>query len=89
MSLSGLGVAWLYLRLAFQQTTNPVARQLWSLGALFLTAGMLLSILYGTRSLIPVPWLDIPWMRAWHGTADALGFTIPALLGWRWQANVR
>ncbi|HUE74552.1 MAG TPA: YndJ family protein [Pirellulaceae bacterium] len=85
MSLSGLGVAWLYFRLAVQQTTNPVARQLWSFGALFLTAGMLLSILYGSRSLIPLPWLDIPWMRAWHGTANALGFTIPALLGWRWH----
>lgn len=85
MSLSGLGVAWLYLRLAFQKTTDPIARQLWSFGALFLTAGMLLSILYGSRLLIPLPWLDIPWMRAWHGTANALGFTIPALLGWRWH----
>jgi hypothetical protein len=31
---------------------------------------------------VPLPWLDIPWMRALHGTANALGFTVPALVGW-------
>ena len=82
MSLSGLGVAWLYLRLAFLPTTAPVARQLWSFGALFLACGMLLSMLYGSRCLFPLPWLDIPLMRALHGTANALGFTVPALAGW-------
>lgn len=88
MSLSGLGVAWLYLRLAFQPTTAPVARQLWSFGALFLTCGMILSILYGTRYFVPLPWLDIPLMRALHGTANALGFTVPALVGWSYQPSV-
>ncbi len=84
MSLSGLGVAWLYLRLAFRPETSPLARQLWSIGALFLAAGMCLSILYGSRSLLPLPWLDIPCMRAWHGTANALGFTLPVFAGWLW-----
>ena len=82
MSLSGLGVAWLYLRLAFRPTTPRIARELWSFGALFLACGMLLSILYGSRWLVPLPWLDIPLMRALHGTANALGFTVPALAGW-------
>jgi hypothetical protein len=58
MSLAGLGVAGLYLRLAFAPTTSTVARQLWSIGALFLAAGMCLSILYGSRSLIPISWLS-------------------------------
>jgi hypothetical protein len=89
MSLSGLGVAWLYLRLAFHRSTNPIARQVWSFSALFLTAGMLLSILYGTRWLIPIAWLDIPWMRTWHGTANSLGFVVPALLVWRWHDAAR
>jgi len=82
MSLSGLGVAWLYLQLAFQPTTARITRELWVFGALFLACGMLLSILYGSRSLVPVPWLDIPLMRALHGTANALGFTVPALAAW-------
>ncbi len=87
MSLSGLGVAWLYLRLAFEPETSPISRQLWSIGALFLAAGMCLSILYGSRWLLPLPWLDIPGMRAWHGTANALGFALPVFAGWLWQVD--
>ena len=87
MSLAGMGVAWLYLRLAFAPATNRVARQLWSIGAIFLAAGMCLSLLYGSRFFIELPWLDIPTMRAWHGTANALGFTVPAVLGWRWNCE--
>ena len=43
---------------------------------------MLLAALYGLRFYLPVAWLDIPWMRALHGSANALGFALPALLGW-------
>jgi hypothetical protein len=82
MSLSGLGVAWLYLRLAFLRSTPRITRELWSYAALFLACGMVLSILYGSRWLVPLPWLDIPLMRALHGTANALGFTVPCLIGW-------
>jgi hypothetical protein len=64
------------------RSTPRITRELWSFGALFLACGMVLSILYGSRWLVPLPWLDIPWMRALHGTANALGFTVPALVGW-------
>ena len=82
MSLAGLGVAGLYFRLALRQGTGRLTRELWICGALFLACGMVLSLAYGTRSFLPLPWLDIPMMRALHGTANALGFTLPCLAGW-------
>jgi hypothetical protein len=85
MSLSGLGVAWLYMRLAFGPLTRRVSRELWAAGSLLLACGMVLSLIYGSRSLLPPLWLDIPWMRALHGMANAIGFVIPCLIGWRLQ----
>jgi hypothetical protein len=43
---------------------------------------MALAALYGSRAFLPVSWLDIPWMRALHGTANAFGFALAGLLGW-------
>jgi hypothetical protein len=43
---------------------------------------MLLAALYGSRFYLAVDWLDIPWMRALHGTANAVGFGVVGLLGW-------
>lgn len=83
MSLAGLAVAWLYFRLGLLGSPRrQFTRELWAFGALFLACGMTLSILYGSRAILPLAWLDIPMMRALHGTANALGFTIPCLLGW-------
>lgn len=48
-------------------------RGLWLVSGLALTGTMVLSMLYGLRTLHHWPWLDIPWMRAWHGTGNALG----------------
>ena len=45
-------------------------------------AGMVLSTLYGLRFFDVLPGLDIPWMRALHGTGNALGFALPALMAW-------
>lgn len=85
MSLAGLGVAWLYVRLAMRPATSRWARELWIGGAIFLACGMVLSLAYGTRAYLPLPWLDIPRMRAVHGTANALGFTLPCLAGWLYR----
>jgi len=50
--------------------------------ALSLLFSMVLAALYGVRYALPIPWLDIPWMRALHGTANAFGLGVAGLLGW-------
>jgi hypothetical protein len=44
---------------------------------------VLQAALYGWRFYAPLAWLDIPWMRALHGTANALGFGLGGSLAWR------
>lgn len=82
--LGGWGVAWLHLVLAVQERSVCIgARALWFVAGISLAAGMLLAGLYASRGyLAPLPWLDIPWMRALHGSLNALGFALAALLGW-------
>lgn len=82
LALAGFGTAWLHVQLARQPTWQPWVRGLWAVAALSLTASMVLAALYGARFYAPVPWLDIPWMRALHGTANALGFGLVSLLAW-------
>lgn len=73
-------VAVLQLRLAAQDRWPMPARALWVVAGISLLFGMTLALLYAAR--LPFPWLTIPWMRALHGTANALGFALCALLGW-------
>jgi len=78
------GVAWLLLQLAGAEKTVPTSsRVMWVIAGVSLALGMGLAGLYGSRAMFqPMPWLDIPWMRALHGTLNALGFSMVALLGW-------
>lgn len=83
MALSGLGLAALHLLLGLQQRRPVAVRCLWVVAGCSLTAGMLLAVLYGVRNFFhPWPWLDIPWMRALHGSINALGFGFCGVLGW-------
>lgn len=51
--------------------------------------GMLLAGLYATRAFaLPLPWLDIAWMRALHGTANALGFGLCGTLAWTLKIQI-
>ncbi len=44
---------------------------------------MVLAALYGSRfQAPPLAWLDIPWMLALHGSANALGIGVLGLWGW-------
>lgn len=59
-------------------------------GSLFLLSGvslffgMALAAIYALRAFVlPLPWLDIPWMRALHGTLNAFGFGLCSMLAWR------
>jgi hypothetical protein len=79
---SGLLTAWLYLRLAARPDHPRLRRVLWGVAGLSLAFGMVLAAVYGSRSLGGLAWLDVPWMRALHGTADALGFGLAGILGW-------
>jgi len=55
---------------------------LWSLAGFSLAFGMILAGLYGLRFNLSLAWLDIPWMRASHGSANALGFRLAGVMAW-------
>lgn len=83
VAAAGALVAWLHLRLATRPRYPPLARVLWTVAAVSLLASMGLAALYGSRfHLSQVRWLDIAWMQALHGAANAFGFALAALLGW-------
>jgi YndJ-like protein len=83
MALGGFGVAALHVRLATQTRWPSGARALWLVAGLSLGAGMTLALLYGVRHFFhPFPWLDLPWMRALHGSLNALGFGLCGVAGW-------
>lgn len=82
MALSAAAVAWMHLRLAFNSDYSLKIRMLWAISSLSLFGGMLLAALYGSRFATPIGWLDIPMMRALHGTLNAVGFSLPAAWGW-------
>jgi YndJ-like protein len=82
LAAAGLLTAWLHLDLARRSDRPPLTRILWAVSAVSLAAGMVLAALYGSRYYAPTRWLDIPWMRLLHGTANALGFALLGLSGW-------
>jgi hypothetical protein len=87
LSVAGLLSAGLLLRLAAQRGRPLPVRALWVVAALCLAFSMVLSLLYGSRAYLYLAWLDIPWMRAFHGTANALGFGVAGLLAWNLVAT--
>lgn len=84
MAGSGFGVAALHWQLAWQNRWMRRVRWLWALAAVSLAVGMIFAAVYGVRNFFhPWPWLDLAWMRALHGTANALGFGLAGTLAWR------
>ncbi|QYM79996.1 YndJ family protein [Horticoccus luteus] len=84
LGLTGWLVAGLHWRLAGEARWRWGARVGWAVAGVSLAFGMSLAMLYGARGYFhPLPWLDLPWMRALHGTANAVGFAFCALLAWR------
>ena len=82
LSLAAITIGLLHIRLARRAESPQVVRILWAIAGLALTASMVLAALYGTRFYLPIAWLDIPWMRALHGTANSLGFALGGLIAW-------
>jgi len=87
LATAGGACAAIHLRLAWQESLPRKARLLFDLAGTALLFSMIFAGLYGLRFIVPLSWLDIPWMRAWPGTANALGFSLPALLGWALTAH--
>ncbi len=86
MSAAGIGVALVHVQLGLGMRRSVWVRCLWMTAGCALFAGMLLAAMYGTRSFFrPWPWLDIPWMRALHGSVNAIGFAGCGTLAW-WLA---
>ncbi len=84
LGLAGMAVAIFHVRIALDAKIAWTTRVLFLIagGALFF--GMLLAEIYAMRVFTaPLPWLDLPWMRALHGTANALGFGLCGVLAWR------
>lgn len=79
MVVGGLSTAALQIEAS---TRMPGQRAMLIASAIALGFGMLLAALYGGRTFWSIPLLDIPWMRALHGSANALGFALPALAAW-------
>jgi hypothetical protein len=80
--LAATATAILHGRLALQRGKSPLVHTLWGVAALSLLSSMILALLYGWRPYLPVAFLDIPWMRALHGTTNAFGFGLAGILAW-------
>lgn len=80
LALAGLVVAVLQVRLALDGRQAIVTRVLLGVSGVSLFFGMVLAGAYATRG---APWLDIPQMRALHGTINAVGFALCGLIAWR------
>jgi hypothetical protein len=84
LALAGMAVAVLHVRLGTEPSTgSPVKRGLFLVAGASLFFGMTLAAVYAARSFAaPMPWLDVPWMRAVHGTVNAVGFGLGGVLAW-------
>jgi YndJ-like protein len=79
---AGVLTASLHARLALDPRRPAAVRALWTVAVACLFFSMVLAAIYGVRGFVDVTWLDIPWMRALHGTANALGFAVCGLGAW-------
>ena len=81
LSLAGIATAGLQVAVALCPGRCWPARGLLVLSSVALVGTMLLAALYGLRPYHNLAWLDIPWMRAWHGTGNALGACLCGVVG--------
>jgi hypothetical protein len=82
-ALMALGVSWRQMQTALRDGSIIQVKRLWQIGAASLIAGGLLAGLYSLRFVLPLPWINIPNMKIWHGTLNAIGFAWLSLEGWR------
>ena len=84
MALAGMAVAVLHVRLALDAKWALATRVLLGVAGGSLFFAMVLAAMYASRAFVPaVAWLGLVQMQILHGTANALGFALCGLLGWR------
>lgn len=88
LAASALGVATLHAASARDARLPLLARALLSLAAGALGLGTTLALLYGLRALVPGVAFELDFMWTTHGSIQAFGFALPAMLGW-WVALLR
>ncbi len=81
MALGGAGVAVRHVQLGISPSKGIGGKLYWLLGGMLLLAGMALALLYGWRSVYPIPLLTIPWMYAVHGSVNAAAAAL-LVVGW-------
>jgi hypothetical protein len=85
---AGLASAAMHFRLALRSGAPASRAMLLGIAALSLAAGMVFAFLYGARTMLPqIEGLTVPAMWAMHGSLNALGFALSALLAWRLPAS--
>jgi hypothetical protein len=91
LALAGMAVAVLHVRLATEPSTgSPMRRGLFFVAGVSLFFGMMLAAAYASRMFsASFAWLNVPWMRAVHGTVNALGFGLCGVLAWQRGAGER
>lgn len=84
LALAGMAVAVLHVRLATEERMGSVVTRGLLLGAgVSLFLGMTLAAAYALRGSVgALAWLDLPTMRAVHGSLNALGFGLCGVLAW-------
>jgi hypothetical protein len=87
MAIGGLMTALQYFRLVGESRWPIALRACWLVVGASLVFSMWLAALYGSRFYTPVPWLDIPPMRAMHGTANCVGVGLIGMVGWTMAAR--
>jgi hypothetical protein len=90
LALAGLMIGVLHVRLATGPAGSPLKRALLGIAGGSLCIGMTLAALYAVRGVwAPFPWIDLPWMRAVHGSLNALGFGVCGVVGWSLRESRR
>jgi len=82
-----LAVAGKQAAIAFDKKNTLTTKYLWLAGSACLFAGAVLAILYALRFHWPLSWINIPNMKIWHGTLNALGFGWLSLTAWKINAT--
>jgi hypothetical protein len=88
VALSGWLTSFRYGKIAFQTNElTKTTRITWGILCIALFFTMTLALAYALRPFYPIELLNIPTMRAWHGTVNAFGVAGAGLVGWRYYTE--
>jgi hypothetical protein len=76
-------MGWLTWRYARTSGTDRLTAALLGTSALVLAASMVLALSWALGEATGIPHPSLAWMAATHGVANALGFAVCGLVGWR------